>query len=175
MIATDHAPHTPEEKQQDIIWRADCGFPGVETQMPLMLNEVAKGRISLEHYVKIAAENPAHSFGLWPMKGRIEIGAHADIAVVDMERTEVIRAATLHSVRARITPFEGVSVTGIPIHTLVRGRFVQRDRALVEATSGWGRQVTDIQRMPQAKPLNTDQTLAAVLQGPSKASAGTAA
>ncbi|MFM7690508.1 MAG: allantoinase, partial [Alphaproteobacteria bacterium] len=100
---------------------------------------------------------------------------HADIAVVDMERTEVIRAATLHSVRARITPFEGVSVTGIPTHTLVRGRFVQRDRALVEATSGWGRQVTDIQRMPQATPLNKDQTLAAVLQGPFKISAGTAA
>lgn len=174
MIATDHAPHTPEEKQQDIIWRADCGFPGVETQMPLMLNEVAKGRISLEHYVKISAENPAQSFGLWPMKGRIEIGAHADIAVVDMDRTEVIRAAALHSVRARITPFEGVSVTGIPIHTLVRGRFVQRDRTLIEATSGWGRQVTDIQRMPQAKPLNTDQTLAAVLQGPVKVTAGIA-
>ncbi|MFY8112574.1 MAG: hypothetical protein ACOVOC_00080, partial [Rhabdaerophilum sp.] len=71
----------------------------------------------------------------------------------------------LHS-RAKITPFEGVPVTGVPIHTLVRGRFVQRDRRLVEETSGWGRQVTAIQRMPTPRPRNTDQTLAAVLRGP---------
>lgn len=165
MIATDHAPHTPAEKNKAVIWEADCGFPGVETQMPLMLNEVSKGRMTLERYVRISAENPARSFGLWPMKGRIEPGAHADIAVVDMERTETIRAAGLHS-RGKVTPFDGASVTGVPIHTLVRGRFVQRDRALVEATSGWGRQVSDIQRMPAPEVRNADQTLAAVLQGP---------
>ncbi len=66
MIATDHAPHTPEEKIKDVIWEADCGFPGVETQMPLMLDQVSKGRMTLEHYVRISAENPAKSFGLWP-------------------------------------------------------------------------------------------------------------
>ena len=165
MIATDHAPHTPEEKRKDLIWQADCGFPGVETQMPLMLNEVAKGRLSLEHYVKISAENPAKSFGLWPAKGRIEPGAEADIAVVDMDRTETIRAEALQS-RGKITPFEGVEVTGVPIHTLVRGRFVQRDRRLVEETRSWGRQVTAIQAMPKPHPKNTDQTLAACLQGP---------
>ncbi len=162
MIATDHAPHTPEEKIKDVIWQADCGFPGVETQMPLMLNEVSKGRITLEHYVRISAENPARSFGLWPAKGRIEPGAEADIAVVDMERRETIRAAALHS-RAKITPFEGVEVTGVPIHTLVRGRFVQRDRRLVDGTSGWGRQVTAIQKMPPPNVRNADQTLAACI------------
>jgi dihydroorotase len=164
MIATDHAPHTREEKAKRIIWEADCGFPGVETQMPLMLNEVAKGRITLEHYVRVSAENPAKAFGLWPVKGRIEPGAHADIAVVDLGRTETIRAEALHS-RGKVTPFDGVSVTGVPVHTLVRGRFVQRDRRLVADTSGWGRQVTDIQRMPPAQVRNADQTLAALLQG----------
>ncbi|MFH6787221.1 MULTISPECIES: allantoinase AllB [Methylobacterium] len=162
MIATDHAPHTPEEKRKAVIWEADCGFPGVETQMPLMLNEVAKGRMSLEHYVRISAENPARAFGLWPAKGRLEAGAEADIAVVDMDRSETIRAEALHS-RGRITPFEGVTVTGVPVHTLVRGRFVQRDRRLVPETSGWGRQVTAIQRMPPAQPRNQDSTLAACL------------
>lgn len=171
MIATDHAPHTPEEKIRSVIWDADCGFPGVETQMPLMLNEVARGRITLEHYVKISAENPARAFGLWPHKGRLEPGAHADIAVVDMDRTETIAAARLHS-RAKITPFEGFSVTGVPIHTLVRGRFVQRDRQLIAETSGWGRQVTSIQRMPPARPRHTDQTLAAVLRGPAPTTRG---
>ncbi len=161
MIATDHAPHTPEEKTQPVIWRADCGFPGVETQMPLMLNAVAEGHLSIEDYVRISAEAPAHAFGLWPVKGRIAAGAHADIAVVDPARRETIRATALHS-RGKVTPFEGVEVTGVPIHTLVRGRFVQRDRTLVPGTSGWGRQVTAIQRMPAATPRNTELAIGAL-------------
>lgn len=173
MIATDHAPHTVEEKTKDVIWEADCGFPGVETQMPLMLNEVSKGRMTLEHYVAISAEKPAKAFGLWPHKGRIEAGAEADIAVVDMNRTETIRADALHS-RGKITPFEGVSVTGIPVHTLVRGRFVQRDRKIVAETSGWGRQVTAIQAMPKPTIRNAHQTLAACLQGPAGSAKGAA-
>ena len=164
MIATDHAPHTPEEKRQDVIWNADCGFPGVETQMPLMLTEVAAGRMTLEHYVRISSANPARSFGMWPMKGRIAVGAHADIACVDMARDEVVQAARLHS-RGKITPFEGRKTTGAPVHTLVRGRFVQRDRALCPDMVGHGRQVTGIQQMPPAAPRNQDQSLAALIGG----------
>lgn len=171
MIATDHAPHTPAEKARDVIWEADCGFPGVETQMPLLLNEVAKGRLTLERYVTLSAENPAKAFGLWPVKGRIEPGAHADIAIVDLDRVETIRAEGLHS-RGKVTPFDGCAVRGVPVHTLVRGRFVQRDRRLVADTSGWGRQVTAIQRMPKPAPRNVDQSLAAVLQAPPRNAAG---
>jgi dihydroorotase len=171
MIATDHAPHAPDEKRKGVIWEADCGFPGVETQMPLMLGEVARGRISLERYVRRSAEAPARAFGLWPAKGRIAPGAHADIAVVDLGRSETIRAEALHS-RAKITPFEGTAVTGVPVHTLVRGRFVQRDRRLVAETRGWGRQVTDVQRMPAPHVRNADQTLATVLQGPAATELG---
>lgn len=165
MIATDHAPHTPEEKQKNRIWDADCGFPGVETQMPLMLTQVAAGKLDIQHYVRLSAEAPARAFGLWPWKGRVEAGAHADIAVVDLNRRETIRASALHS-RGKVTPFEGTEVQGVPVHTLVRGRFVQRDRRLVTQARGWGRQVTEIQRMPKPAPRNTDQTLAAVLKGP---------
>ncbi|MBX9989959.1 dihydroorotase [Phreatobacter oligotrophus] len=160
LVETDHAPHTPEEKTKTVIWEADCGFPGVETQMPLMLNEVAKGRMSVEDYVRWSAENPAKRFGLWPVKGRLAAGAHADIAVVDLARTETIRAAALQS-RAKVTPFEGKDVTGIPVHTLVRGRFVQKDRTLVTEARGHGRQVTDVQRMPAPAVKNADKTLAA--------------
>lgn len=162
MIATDHAPHTPEEKRRDVIWEADCGFPGVETQMPLMLTEVASGRMSLEHYVRISSANPARSFGMWPMKGRIAVGAHADIAVINLAREEVVSADRLHS-RGRITPFEGQKTVGAPVHTLVRGRFVQRDRALCPDMAGHGRQVTDIQQMPAAQPQNVDQSLASLI------------
>lgn len=165
MIATDHAPHLPSEKVRDSIWQADCGFPGVETQMPLMLTEVAAGRLTLEHYVRLSAEAPARAFGLWPWKGRVEPGAHADIAVVDLAREETVAAARLHS-RGRITPFEGRATTGAPVHTLVRGRFVQRDRALVPDARGWGRQVSAVQSMPPPAPRNLGQTLASALHVP---------
>lgn len=167
MIATDHAPHTPEEKNKPVIWQADCGFPGAETQMPLMLDAVSQGRMTLQDYVRLSAVNPAKSFGLWPKKGRLAVGAHADIAVVDMAREETIRAEALHS-RGKVTPFDGWRVKGVPVHTLVRGRFVQRDRRLVESARGHGRQVTDIQAMPDPVVRNADQTLAAV-SGPSRA------
>lgn len=162
MIATDHAPHTPEEKTNDVIWDADCGFPGVETQMPLMLTEVAKGRMSLEHYVKISSANPARAFGLWPAKGRLAVGSQADIAVLDMAREETIQASQLHS-RGKVTPFEGQVTIGAPIHTLVRGRFVQRNRALCPDIKGHGRQVTSIQSMPAATLKNENQSLANIL------------
>ncbi|MEM1344639.1 MAG: dihydroorotase family protein [Pseudomonadota bacterium] len=164
MIATDHAPHTPEEKTNATIWQADCGFPGVETQMPLMLSEVAAGRLTLEHYVRLSSANPARAFGLWPHKGRLAVGALADIAALDLAREEVIAASRLHS-RGKVTPFEGRKTTGAPVHTLVRGAFVQRDRAICEGMEGHGTQVSDIQAMPAPAPRNVDQSLAQVLVG----------
>jgi dihydroorotase len=161
MIATDHAPHDPAEKTRADIWQADCGFPGVETQMALMLTQVAAGRLTLTDYVRLSAVAPARAFGLFPAKGVLTPGADADIAIVDLARTATITAARLHS-RGRITPFEGMEVRGVPVHTLVRGRFVMRDRALVEDSLGWGQPVTRIQRMPAPQPRNTDQTTVAI-------------
>ena len=159
MIATDHAPHLPEEKMRDDIWTADCGFPGVETQMALMLTQVAAGRLSLNDYVRLSAGAPARAFGLFPRKGVLQPGSDADIAIVDLARTETLTADRLHS-RSRIIPFEGMSVTGVPVHTLVRGRFVMRDRTLVPGTNGWGQSVAPVQRMPPAAPRHLDQTTA---------------
>ena len=163
MISTDHAPHTAAEKMKRNIWEADCGFPGVETQMPLMLTAVNNGKISLEHYVKVSSENPARAFGLWPQKGIISVGAHADITVVDMQKKEIIKAANLHS-RGKITPFENFETTGAPIHTVVRGRFVQRDRQICKNSKGHGKQVTDIQKMPPARPINSEHAIEHVLK-----------
>lgn len=161
MIATDHAPHIPEEKQRADIWRADCGFPGVETQMALMLTEVNAGRLSLADYVRLTSANPAKRWGLWPKKGTIQPGTDADLVVVDLEREATIDDRSLHS-RAKITPWHGRRVTGLPIHTLVRGRFVMRDRQLDPDARGWGRSVHAIQAMPPARPKNLDQTSEAV-------------
>jgi dihydroorotase len=165
VIATDHAPHAPEEKTRNDIWSVDCGFPGVETQMPLMLTEVARGRYSIRDYVRWSAVNPAKIWGLYPRKGVIAPGADADIAIVDLHRAWTIDDAKIQS-RSKISPWHGRAVTGLPIHTLVRGRFVMRDRALVDGARGWGQSVHAIQRMPPATVRNADATMAAILQGP---------
>lgn len=161
MIATDHAPHDPAEKVRDDIWTADCGFPGVETQMALMLTQVNAGRLSLSDYVRLSSTAPAKAFGLHPRKGAIVPGADADLALVDMARRETIRAEALHS-RGRITPFEGFETVGAPVHTLVRGRFVMRDRRLVEDSVGWGLSVGRIQSMPEPQPRHVEATTAAI-------------
>jgi dihydroorotase len=162
LIATDHAPHAPEEKMRDIIWSADAGFPGVETQMPLMLTAVNQDKLSLEHYVRISAENPAKAFGLYPMKGAISIGSHADLAIVDLSREETIDQSKLHSLRSRVTPFHGNHIQGLPIHTILRGQYVMKNRALVAKSYGIGRSIHTIQRMPVPYPRHSEQTLAVI-------------
>lgn len=162
-IATDHAPHSVEEKTRNDIWTVDCGFPGVETQMPLMLNEVARGRYSVSDYVRWSAANPAKIWGLYPHKGVIQAGAHADIALVDLDREWTIDDAKLQSL-SRITPFHGMRVKGLPIHTLVRGRFVMKDRTLMTDARGWGRSVHTLQTLPEPALKNTDNTMAAIVR-----------
>ena len=168
MIATDHAPHSPEEKTRERIWNCDCGFPGVETQMPLMLTEINKGRAAITDYVRWSAVNPAKAWGLYGIKGVIQPGAHADLALVDLAREAVIANERLHS-RSKLTPWNARPVKGVPVHTLVRGRFVMRDRELIAETRGWGRSVKSVQAMPAPAPRNTDKTMAAIVAtgGPS--------
>jgi dihydroorotase len=161
MIATDHAPHTPEEKTRNDIWTVDCGFPGVETQMPLMLTEVNAGRMSISDYVRMSAYNPARIWGLFPHKGSLQPGADADIAMVDLGREHTIRDAEIQS-RSKISPWDGRRIKGLPVHTLVRGRFVMKDRKLVAGTKGWGQSVHAIQNMPPAAVRNGETTMKAI-------------
>jgi dihydroorotase len=167
LIATDHAPHAPDEKTRNDMFDVDCGFPGVETQMPLMLTAMHAGRMTIMDYVARSAAKPAKIFGLYPRKGVIAPDAEADIAVVDLEREWTIDDAKLQS-RAKITPWHGRKVKGLPVHTLVRGRFVMRDRALVDGTRGWGRSVHTIQEMPAAAPRHTDQTMTSITRVPAR-------
>ena len=163
LIATDHAPHTPEEKTRNDIWAVDCGFPGVETQIPLMLNEVNNGRLSISDYVRKSAFNPARIFGLYPHKGAIAPGSDADIALVDLARDHIINDSDLQS-HSRISPWNGRRITGLPVHTLVRGRFVMKNRMLMEGTRGWGRSVHTIQNMPAPRVQNADLTMQAIVR-----------
>jgi dihydroorotase len=167
LIATDHAPHTPEEKTRNDIWTVDCGFPGVETQMPLMLNEVNAGRMSICDYVRMSAFNPARIWGLYPRKGALVPGSDADIAIVDLARAHTIRDAETQS-RSKISPWDGRKVKGLPIHTLVRGRFVMKNRTLVTDTRGWGRSVHTIQAMPPAAVRNAELSMQSIIRDNSR-------
>lgn len=161
MIATDHAPHAHDEKHRDDIWTADCGFTGVETQMPLMLTQVAAGRISLSDYVRMTSLAPAKAFGLYPRKGALLPGSDADIVIIDPDYEASVDSARLQS-KGSSTPFHAHAVRGAPVHTLVRGRFVMRDRALVDEAKGHGKNIRRVQQMPTAVPRNVDTTTAAI-------------
>ena len=120
MIATDHAPHTREEKEATIL-EAPSGVPGVETALPLLLNEAREGRLTYERVRDLTAANPAEIFDL-PRKGRIEEGRDADLVLVDPDDTREIRGEDLHS-KCRWTPFEDFSGV-FPEFTMVRGEVV---------------------------------------------------
>jgi dihydroorotase len=130
MIATDHSPHLPEEKFKDDVWEAIPGFPGVETNVRLMLTQVNEGQMTLNQYVRFASENPAKVWGLYPNKGSLVPGTDGDLTLVDMKRTGTIRAAELHS-RGKYTPFDGVETTGLPVATIIRGNVQMREGEFV--------------------------------------------
>lgn len=135
VIGTDHSPHTPEEKIKENIWEAIPGFAGVETSVPLMLTQVNEGRLSLMTYVKLASENPARLFNLYPKKGTIQIGTDADFTIVDMAKEGVINSEKLHS-KTKITPFDGWRVKGLPVYAIVRGNVVMKDGEIVGKPHG---------------------------------------
>ena len=101
-------------------------MPANETMVPLLLDLVSKGTMSLERMAEVSSEAPARLYGLYPRKGAIRIGADADFTIVDMGRTWEIRAEALIG-RAGWTPFEGTEVTGAVAMTVIRGRLVARD------------------------------------------------
>jgi dihydroorotase len=161
ILGTDHAPHAAEEKAPPSYWDNACGFPGVETSMRLMLTLVHEGRVTLEHYVRMASAAPARAFGLYPRKGVVQPGANGDLVVVDLARRGVIRGAALHSIRSRFTPFEGRETVGMPVATVVCGRVVIEEDVVAEAP-GWGRMGRPA--MPPPEPRNPTTTTAAILR-----------
>jgi allantoinase len=134
MIATDHSPHTLEEKGCDIngkmlknaIWDCISGFCGVETCVPLMLTQVNAGRLTLNQYVKVASENPARVWQMYPKKGSLNVGSDGDVTIVDMNKEATIDPKKLHSKNVP-TPWGGWKVKGVPTCTIVRGNVQMRD------------------------------------------------
>ncbi len=118
IIATDHAPHLLEEKQQDY-WKAPSGIPGIETSLSLMLDASEKRLIQLEKAIKLMTEMPAALFKI-KNKGKIEKGYDADLTIVDLKKEFVVKNEDLFS-KSAWTPFEGIKLKGKVDKTLVKG------------------------------------------------------
>ena len=133
-LATDHAPHTDEEKRLDDpfgdTWASISGFVGVETEVPAMLTLVDEGRLSLEHWLFMHTLRPAQLWGLYPQKGTLRVGSDADFTVVDPDREWTLDRHDLHS-RSTVTPFDGESFVGAVTRTFVRGEEVYADGEVV--------------------------------------------
>ncbi|WJE17396.1 dihydroorotase [Halobacillus sp. ACCC02827] len=120
-IATDHAPHTEEEKQQGFLY-SPFGITGLETAFPLLYTHlVGKGVLDLEQLVGLLSRKPAETFGL--PYGTLKVGAPADITLIDLETEKAIDRQTFVS-KGKNTPFDGWKVKGWPVRTLMNGNTV---------------------------------------------------
>ncbi len=145
-VATDHCP----------FWRADRragmahphgdaadftdipgGLPGIETRLALLFEGVRAGRITVADWVRLCAEAPSRTFGLWPEKGSLQIGTDADVVVWDPSRRQPLGASYL-DMAVDHSPYEEMVVTGWPELVLSRGRVVARDGRFT-GEQGWGR------------------------------------
>jgi allantoinase len=126
-VGSDHGPVDSQLKESGVsnIWESQPGVPGSETMVPLMLNAVSQGRITLECVTSILSEMPARLYGLYPQKGSIRIGSDADLTIVDMSQTYDLKADEMQSL-CGWTPYEGWQVTGKVTHTIIRGKVVVR-------------------------------------------------
>jgi allantoinase len=143
LLSTDHAPSTAEQKLTGTIWDCNFGLPGVETTLPMMLNLVHEGKITLQRVVQLFSEMPAKVLGLYPRKGCIVVGADADLALLDLSRKWTIKNEEIIS-KAGWSPYDGIQVTGMPVTTIVRGNIVVENRKII-GEQGIGAPVTRLQ------------------------------
>ncbi len=133
VLGSDHAPHTVEEKARPYP-ESPSGMPGVQTLVPIMLDHVNAGRLSLQRFVDLTSAGPQRLFGI-SGKGRIAAGYDADLTIVDMKRHETIRDSWIAS-RCGWTPYDGKMVTGWPVGAIVRGRRVMWEGELTAPSTG---------------------------------------
>ncbi len=133
VLGSDHAPHTREEKNREYP-NSPSGMPGTQTLVPLMLNHVNQGRLSLERFVQLTTENQRKTFGI-KNKGRIAIGFDADFTVVDLKKENTITNQWMAS-KCGWTPFDGMKIKGWPVMTLLKGQIAMRDGEILRPSTG---------------------------------------
>jgi dihydroorotase len=133
VLGSDHAPHTREEKAKPYPG-SPSGMPGVQTLVPIMLDHVASGRLSLERFVDLTSAGPQRIFGI-AGKGRIAVGYDCDLTLVDLAAKREITEDWVAS-KCGWSPFTGMTVTGWPMATIVRARAVMREDELLGDPAG---------------------------------------
>jgi dihydroorotase len=133
VLGSDHAPHTLEEKARPYP-ASPSGMPGVQTLLPVMLDHVAKGRLSLERLVDLTSHGANRVFGI-AGKGRLAKGYDADLTIVDLNAKRVLTHADM-ATRSGWTPFDGMEVTGFPLATIIRGTVVMREGEIIAPSLG---------------------------------------
>ncbi len=132
-LGSDHAPHTLDEKAKPYP-ASPSGMPGVQTLVPVMLDHVNSGRLSLERFVDLSSAAPARLFGI-KEKGGIVEGNDADFTIVDLKRQETIRNSWIGS-RCGWTPYHGMRVNGWPVGTIVRGNRIMWENEIAMPAQG---------------------------------------
>ncbi|RVD57083.1 dihydroorotase [Mesorhizobium sp. M2D.F.Ca.ET.185.01.1.1] len=143
VLGSDHAPHTLAEKAKPYP-ASPSGMTGVQTLVPIMLDHVNAGRLTLQRFVDLSSHGPQRIFGM-ARKGRVAAGYDADFTIVDMKRRETITNAQAGS-KAGWTPYDGKQVTGWPVGTIVRGNRVMWEGEI--ATPNQGRAVEFSEALP---------------------------
>lgn len=133
VLGSDHAPHTLAEKAKPYPL-SPSGMPGVQTSLPVMLNYVNQGRLSLERLVDLMSHGPNRIFNIC-RKGRIAVGYDADFAIVDMKRKETITNKASGS-KAGWTPYDNMVVQGWPVGTVIRGNLIMWEGKIVAEPQG---------------------------------------
>ncbi len=128
IIASDHAPHTLDEKAETYP-KSPSGTPGVQTLVPIMLNHVNNGKLSLSKLVSLWSYGPERVHKIYN-KGRIKEGYDADFTIIDINKEMIISNQQQKS-KSKWTPFDGMKVRGWPTHTIVRGNCVMRNDEVV--------------------------------------------
>lgn len=140
-IGSDHSPYTDDEKRAGMmdIWAAPNGIPGIQTTLPVLLDGVNKGLLSMERLVEVTSWNPSKIYGMDYRKGSLTVGKDADFVVVDMEKEHTYTKTDIKS-KAKWSPYTGKTFKGWPVMTFVRGGLVAKDGEVV-GTPGWGKYI----------------------------------
>lgn len=133
VLGSDHAPHEKEMKALDYP-NSPSGMPGVQTMLPMMLDMINKGALSMERLVDLTSAGPARLFNI-AGKGRLAVGYDADLTLIDLKRKWTIEEDWLES-KCGWSPFTGEQIMGKPIGTFVRGKKVMWEGVLAEEATG---------------------------------------
>ncbi|WP_102349669.1 allantoinase AllB [Bacillus sp. Marseille-P3661] len=134
IVCSDHAPHTKDEKTGDL-WSIPAGMCGVETLVPMMIDAVNNGEVTLNELAALLSENPAKQFDIFPQKGSLQVGTDADITIIDLEKKHTLKEDLLHS-KSKITAFDGWEVKGMPVQTILRGKTIMKDGEVIGNQTG---------------------------------------